>query len=150
MSKVLICGDRWWGRVPDAINHYSPVAQARLWRKAEAERVRLRDWCDEWHFSQSRITQVIEGEAKGADTWGRVWGESRGIDVRKFHAQWKVYGKAAGPMRNREQLAEGEPNYVFAFHNNLMESRGTLDMVTISTKARVTTWVISIDDQELR
>lgn len=48
------------------------------------------------------VAEVVSGGAKGADAGGEDWAKSRGFPVRLFPAQWKRYGKRAGPIRNRE------------------------------------------------
>ena len=48
--------------------------------------------------------EIISGCARGADTFGEKLAEHLNIPVRKFPANWKFYGKAAGPIRN-EQMA---------------------------------------------
>lgn len=91
------------------------------------------------------VDVVIEGEAPGADIFSRFWAKDRGIPVQPYPAQWDQYrppsGSArknpAGPIRNREMLADGQPDMVVAFHENLLESRGTRDMVDVARKAGV-------------
>lgn len=48
------------------------------------------------------ISEVVSGGASGADAWGERWAESRDIPVTIFRADWKKYGKSAGPRRNLE------------------------------------------------
>jgi hypothetical protein len=74
-------------------------------------------------------TIVIHGGAKGADTLGGFVAEKLGFKVLVFPANWKRYGKAAGPIRNQVMIDEGMPELVLAFHENLSESKGTKDMV---------------------
>lgn len=88
--------------------------------------------------SQRRITTVIEGEARGADTLAREWAERRRIAVRKYPADWANNGKAAGPIRNRQMLVEGKPDLVVAFPGG----RGTADMVERSERAGVRIHVV--------
>ena len=46
------------------------------------------------------ITEVVSGGAPGADYFGEVYAGIRGlIPVKKFPADWKNYGRAAGPVR---------------------------------------------------
>lgn len=85
--------------------------------------------------SEHPVELVIEGEAPGADTLAREWAVSRGIPVEKYPADWTTYGKAAGPIRNRQMLVEGKPDYVVAFPTN--PSRGTWNMVSQSREAGV-------------
>ncbi|KKN01348.1 hypothetical protein LCGC14_1128740 [marine sediment metagenome] len=54
-----------------------------------------------------------------------------------------MYGKAAGPIRNKQMLDEGQPHLVLAFHDNIEESTGTKDMVKQAAKRGIETLVIS-------
>lgn len=76
---------------------------------------------------------IIEGGAKGADFLARVWAKFLHIPYIEFPADWKKYGKAAGPIRNQQQLDEGKPDIVVAFPGD----RGTADMVRRAKKAGV-------------
>lgn len=51
------------------------------------------------------VTEVVSGGAKGADSVGMDWAGRKGIPVRVFAPDWDAYGRAAGPIRNR-QMAE--------------------------------------------
>jgi hypothetical protein len=51
------------------------------------------------------ITEVVCGCARGADTGGEDWANSRNIPVIRFPADWDRYGRSAGPRRNL-QMAE--------------------------------------------
>jgi hypothetical protein len=52
-----------------------------------------------------------------------------GFEVRPYPADWKGMGKSAGPRRNRKMYDTEQPGLVMAFHNDLMASKGTKDMV---------------------
>lgn len=77
------------------------------------------------------ITTIISGGAKGADTLGEKWAATRSIQVARYPAKWKEYGKAAGWIRNQQMLDEGKPNLVVAFPGG----RGTQDMKDRTMKA---------------
>jgi hypothetical protein len=48
---------------------------------------------------------LIIGDAKGADTLAKEWAESRPNQSSSMHlAQWDLYGKKAGPLRNAAML----------------------------------------------
>lgn len=75
-----------------------------------------------------RITVLIHGDAAGADLLAKQWAGSwhyGHIKVLPFPADWELYGKRAGPVRNRKMLREGKPDIVIAFPGG----RGTRDMV---------------------
>lgn len=95
------------------------------------------------------IDTVVEGEAPGADTLAREWAEAHGVTIEAYAANWKEFGRAAGPIRNKQMLVEGQPDIVYAFTNKpLSESRGTRNMVTQARKAGIRTVVIGEDDTE--
>lgn len=123
-ERVLICGDRNWKDFPVILHRLSNVAALK------------------------GVEVVIEGEASGADTLGRIAAQQMGIPVLKFPAQWGKYGKAAGPVRNQQMLDEGKPTLVLAFHPFLQNSKGTLDMVSRARNADIPTEVITGKEEE--
>ncbi len=82
-------------------------------------------------------TVVIHGVARGVDQLAGECADELGFETEEYPADWKRYGRAAGPIRNHQMLNEGKPDLVLAFHDNLTASKGTRNMVTIATKAGV-------------
>lgn len=68
---------------------------------------------------------IISGGASGADAIGERYAEENGFKIEKYHADWKTYGKSAGPKRNK-QMAE-VCDYVICFWNE--KSKGTKSMI---------------------
>ena len=87
-------------------------------------------------------TVLIHGGAPGADTLADNRAEDMGLDILCFPADWKKYGRAAGPIRNQQMLDEGKPDVVFAFTDDLATSKGTADMVRRARKAGLPVYVI--------
>lgn len=86
------------------------------------------------------ITLVIEGEAAGADTLAKMWAIYKGVPWVEYPANWVDFGRAAGPIRNRQMLVEGKPDIVIAFIDKLLkDSRGTKNMIMQASKAKVQT-----------
>lgn len=77
---------------------------------------------------------VIQGEAPGADQMAKSWAIWSGHDHEDYPANWTLYNKAAGPIRNRQMLASGLDR-LYAFPTP--DSVGTLDMINICDKAGV-------------
>jgi hypothetical protein len=48
------------------------------------------------------ITEIVSGKAKGIDTEGEIFAQRYNIPVKEFPADWDQYGKAAGPIRNKQ------------------------------------------------
>lgn len=94
-------------------------------------------------LSEIPIELLIEGEARGADKLGRQYAERREIPFIPFPAKWTEFGKAAGPIRNREMLESGRPDLVVAFL--APDSRGTANMISQAEKAGVPVKVIHVE-----
>ena len=71
---------------------------------------------------------IVQGEARGADTYADVCAQLMGFQGEGYPANWNEYGRAAGPIRNQAMLDTGI-DYWIAFHTDLSNSRGTRDMV---------------------
>lgn len=46
------------------------------------------------------ITEIVSGRAKGVDMMGERWAKEHDIPCSKFPADWNLYGKSAGYIRN--------------------------------------------------
>lgn len=79
------------------------------------------------------ITGVIEGGAPGIDNLAYSWAIENGLHLKTYRADWNTHGKAAGPIRNRTMLADGNPDLVVAINGG----RGTAHMVGIAKAAGV-------------
>ena len=122
MTKVLICGDRNW-------TDYKFILDTLI---------KYRD-----DHGIDSIDFVIEGEADGADKLGRQAAEWLHIKVLKYPADWTKYGRAAGPIRNKEMLVDGKPDEVWAFHDDLSTSKGTMNMIMLARAKGIPVYVIS-------
>jgi hypothetical protein len=57
------------------------------------------------------ITEVVSGRARGVDRLGERWAREHNIPVKEFEvtgADWRIIGKGAGHLRNREMAAYAE------------------------------------------
>lgn len=74
------------------------------------------------------VTELIHGDARGADRLCGEWARSRGVRETVCPADWDTHGKAAGHIRNR-QMCEMRPDVVVAFPGG----RGTAHCVKTAT-----------------
>lgn len=79
------------------------------------------------------VACVIHGAQRGADSLGGEWARYRGVEEIAEPADWKGYGKMAGPRRNAKMLRDHAPDLVLAFPGG----RGTADMVAKAMGADV-------------
>jgi hypothetical protein len=87
--------------------------------------------------SELSFTALIHGDASDADRLAGQWAESKGIAVEAHPADWKKFGRAAGPIRNQQLLAE-KPGLLVAFPGG----KGTADMVAKAKKAGLNVVVV--------
>ena len=87
--------------------------------------------------SQFVITEVVSGGAPGIDTLGEQWAEKQGIPVKRFPADWDKFGRAAGPIRNK-QMAEYAEQLLACWDG---QSRGTCDMIRTARKQGLNVYV---------
>ena len=73
---------------------------------------------------------IVSGCATGADTIGERYAEENGFEVEKYPADWKTYGRSAGPKRNK-QMAEVS-DYVICFWDE--KSTGMRSMISYARK----------------
>ena len=90
---------------------------------------KLRESCDNLLVNQKEV-EIVSGTAAGADTLGERYAQEKGYEVKKFPAQWDLYGKSAGYKRN-QQMAEYADGLI-AFWDG--KSRGTKHMIDIANK----------------
>jgi hypothetical protein len=90
-----------------------------------------------------RPTQIISGNARGADKLGEMWAQQNNVACRVFPANWDKYGKRAGYLRNQQMLDEGIPDLVIAFPGG----NGTKMMMSIAEAADIK--VIEVTDELL-
>jgi YspA, cpYpsA-related SLOG family len=108
--RVLICGDRNW-----------------------TDRRRIR-----WYLKTLPVGSVIiHGNAPGADRIAGELASELGFEVIAFPAQWWRYGRAAGPLRNKQMIDEGRPDKVAYAHDDLDASTGTRGMVAQARSAGI-------------
>lgn len=56
--------------------------------------------------------EIVSGCCEGADTLGEVYASTHNIDIVKFKPSWEKYGRAAGPIRNKQMI-----DYIKDFEN---------------------------------
>lgn len=73
--------------------------------------------------------EIISGTARGADFLGEKFANQFGIKVKRFPANWELYGKRAGFCRNLEmsEYAKQDIGVLIAFWDG--KSHGTKHMI---------------------
>ena len=74
------------------------------------------------------IVEVVSGKAKGIDRLGELYAELNDLYIKPFWADWHRYGKAAGPIRNKN-MADYADGLIAIWDG---QSRGTKNMIDIA------------------
>lgn len=96
--------------------------------------------CETLDPIKETISEIVCGEAKGADTLGRNWAVGNNIKITSFPADWTQYGQRAGMIRNHEMGDYADR--LIAFWNGV--SPGTKDMIDYMKKLGKETIIINI------
>lgn len=89
------------------------------------------------------ITEVITGMANGPDKLGLLWAIENNIPFKKFPAQWGVYGKKAGFLRNIQMLQYADA--LIAIWDK--KSKGTKHTIDSAKAFNIPTYVKIIEDK---
>ena len=108
MTRILICGSREW-------NDFNTIKK--------------------YLQTLPKDTVIIHGGCRGTDSIAGYLAKQMGMEVQVYKADWNKQGKGAGPQRNQRMIDEGKPDLVVAFHDDIDNSKGTLDMVTRAKKS---------------
>lgn len=107
--RVLVCGGRDYNN----------------WEKVDFVLSDLR-------LIESDVIEIIHGNAKGADSLADKWAILSHQPRHIYPAQWDIYGKPAGVIRNKAMLALN-PDLVIAFPGG----KGTANMIQIAEEAGI-------------
>ena len=102
--RLLVCGGRSFGLV-------------------HSEKLTISSALQTLH-NMRRITLLIHGAARGADSIAASIAHANQITCAAFPANWALHGKSAGARRNTMML-QAQPDLILAFPGG----RGTADMV---------------------
>jgi hypothetical protein len=83
--------------------------------------------------------EIVSGGAKGVDALGERFAKEQNLELVVFPADWKSYGRAAGPKRNAEMAKYA--SHLLSFWDG--SSKGTKSMITLARKNNLEVKVVS-------
>lgn len=83
-------------------------------------------------FDIDTIDCIVSGGAKGADSLAERFASEHNISTKIFKPDWKRYGRAAGPIRNRSIVEYADA--VVAFPTS--SSKGTVNSMKLARELR--------------
>jgi hypothetical protein len=71
------------------------------------------------------ITEIVSGCAVGVDRLGEQWARANDIPIKEMPANWNMFGKIAGSIRNRDMAIYADAAIIIWDG----ESKGTRNMI---------------------
>lgn len=105
---------------------------------------KLQENCD--HILQEKLEDkdcrvvIVSGHARGADTLGERYAHERGLGLDAHPADWELFGRAAGIIRNREMAEVADA--LIAFLQEGEENKGTRNMIAIARNKQMDVFVV--------
>ena len=124
-ARIIICGGR----------HFDDYS--RLESVMNDVMSKIAPWRD--------VIEIVSGHCEGADQLGELYASNHGLPCKVFPAQWKKYGRSAGPIRNSKMVkyaSEAEMPVVVAFRNP--RTKGTNDTVKKAEKHGFKVFIIDL------
>jgi hypothetical protein len=86
------------------------------------------------------ISEKVSGGAKGVDALGEQYANENNIHIKVFKPNWTVYGRAIGPVRNKEMAIYAD--VLVAFWDG--KSIGIKSMINLAKENGLKVFVVSI------
>lgn len=95
-------------------------------------------------FLQNKMPDitVLSGGAKGVDSLAKRFAKEYNLDLEIYPADWKKYGRSAGPKRNEQMVLNCDG--VIAFWD--YKSKGTKTTIQFSKKYNVDCKIVRIEE----
>lgn len=116
------------------------------------DQYRLNKVCN-WIFAYKGLAysdvEIESGTCRGADVKGENFASVYGVPVKRFPANWKLYGKNAGNVRNRQmaEYASATNGVLIAFANS--RCKGTMNMINLGIDYKLDVFVVWYEDQRI-
>lgn len=97
---------------------------------------------------QIEPVELVSGHAKGADLLAERFAKENDLPIHIIKPDWKTYGQAAGPIRNRQMLdyAMEELSLVVAFWDG--KSKGTKNTIDTAKSLGIPVEIILFSSEE--
>ena len=113
------------------------IAGGRDFDDYEYMSTKLNELFKDQNMFNNKAIKVISGMAKGADTLAIRYADENKLTKILFPANWKVYPRIAGFLRNNDMLSIA--THLIAFWDG--KSSGTKHMIEIAQMKGIPVWV---------
>lgn len=79
-------------------------------------------------------TEIVHGGSKGADSIAQQYAVDHNIEYTVFLPEWDVYGRGAGPVRNKMMIEYSNPDCIILVFGS--SGAGTNNTITLARKMK--------------
>lgn len=94
--------------------------------------------------TETDTVEIVSGHCQGADMLGEQYAKENDYALKIFPADWKKYGRSAGPIRNKQMIdyisSTCENPIVVAFKSE--NSKGTANTIALAKKKQIPVYEI--------
>lgn len=90
-----------------------------------------------------QIETIVSGGASGADTLAEKFAKEFNLKLEVYKANWELYGKKAGFVRNKDIVKNSE--VIFAFWDG--KSKGTENTIYLAEKSKKQVFVMEFKNE---
>ena len=119
--KVIIAGSRTFSNFKDLVKYCNKI----LYKK----------------YKEGYIIEIVSGGARGADKLGEDYAKLNNFKYTVFEANWDMYDKKAGYLRNEEMASYSDA--LIAFWDG--KSKGTKHMISLAREYDMPVRIIRFD-----
>lgn len=88
------------------------------------------------------IDTVLSGGCRGVDLCGEQWAADHQILIEKYPAEWHLFGRAAGIIRNQKMVDSADA--LIAIISTKYQGRGTASIIKMANKKGLPVYVREI------
>ena len=96
----------------------------------------LKPICEEYEMI------IVSGHCSGTDLMGERYAKENGYEVEIYPAEWKKYGRSAGPKRNKQMVDAAD--FAIAFPG--VNGKGTYSMIQYAKQKGIPIKIYQIFD----
>jgi len=93
-------------------------------------------------IKEYKVTKLVSGGANGADALAERYSNDFDIDMEVYKAEWSLYGRSAGMIRNNKIW--GNSDMGVAFWDG--KSKGTAHSITLAKRQKKKIIIVLMDD----
>lgn len=127
--RLLVCGGRRFANVPQLWSILDRINRKRIAEHGDGIRCLI---------DGGQQHQMPDGSIVGADYWAHQWARATGTATERYFADWKQFGRSAGPLRNKRMRDEGMPTHGLAMPGG----DGTAGMVALLKEKSIPVWEV--------